>query len=730
MNRSRIAVLLLCGSGALTAAPAVTVEDDRGRAITASLRACFTRGLETRCVDAPPWATPPGFEEFDSVTFDGPDHGPVDLQRSEFRSPVRVPRKATLRFSNLPRDLTLTAAVFYRDDSSFKRPALQLGVTGDQIRVPARPSVIALFARGSAPDLHLVAPKPGSTQTLPYRRGPGWSLVVRASTGGEPRPVAGARIELYGASSPKGPELVARAQTEKDGLAVFGALGFPFLSVHASATGVLDVVENGVGSARDGLAFREVRFDRGGTVDATVMVDGSPAGGAQCLLVSNRASSRKPAGALVPEPDVFSDTRVDGTGHCKTHPAKQGFYLLRVVPEKGGAGFDEPVSVQEGGVTDVEVSLTRIPVGGTVQRAHEPLPKALVLAVLEADLPSGGARTTFPEPMRATTDEEGRYSGYVWDAGRYSFELMPDGGRSTAADRSVEVPRGGATVDFDLNDARIEGKVVDETGAFVEGAWVVLSQPVADATIHRRGSADAEGRFRFSLEGSGSVELRAGKKGFKTSDTLTVTVSPDMDLAPLTLKLERLSSIEGRVLAPAGAPAPGVLVSSYNAAGVPMRQGDATTDANGHFLVPRARAGPTRLFATGPGCALEVADFGPDDDQVVVPCGVEPAGANLTIKAVEGRAAQDEWVFLRWNGVVVPRQVLMEHFAAYAIPWTTNGEGALSIVGLSPGNYDLFLGQGASEWTITQGQQYGFMGSFRAEPFSMTDLEFEVKYGP
>ncbi len=281
-------------------------------------------------------------------------------------------------------------------------------------------------------------------------------------------------------------------------------------------------------------------------------------------------------------------------------------------------------------------------------------------------------------------------------------------------------------MDFDLDAAGVRGEVVDQDGAPIEGARVTLMQTIGGTTDYRRSSSDADGRFEYAIQSGGLIQLLASKKGYEASGTVDVTTGVEGETSPVKLVLQRLDSIGGRVVNAAGSPAAGVTVSSYRAAGLPVRQGDGVTDGAGTFSVPRSPGGATRLFVSGPGCPLRFVDLGADDNDVLVTCGAEFASVNLKLAGPDARPLQGEWVFLRWNGVLVPRLVLMIHFAEYSMPWTTDGSGSLSIVAISPGDYDVFLGQGSSEYSIAEGQAYGFLGSVHADAGVTTEVALEI----
>jgi len=686
---------------------------------------CFSKGLERRCVESAPWLAPEGFDAFDSVIVEGDRHGPVEFA-SALPPVVVVPRKVLVRIQSAGGLASVRAQVFERSDTSFRRPRWEVPVRDDGIWLPAKPLVLALVSRGSAPDLHLLALRPGRTETLTYRKAEGWALLVRATT---TRGSAVARARVV-ADFPPGSKSVhppATAEAESDGLAVLGPIQGAFLTVRARAPSLLEAVDRGVGAPAGSFAFRSVVLPEGGRVEATVSIDGRPVANARCLLVSATAS-RKVEGALTLQPEMFSDTRTSQEGVCRTAPAREGPYLLRVIPDRG-AGLDTAISIREGETVSADVALARIAVQGTVRRGEAPVSDAVVLAAPLGDFPSGGARTAFPEPMRAVTDADGRYAGEVWSTGTYSFEVMTSNGTG-AADRDEYVGRDGATVDFELEVSGVRGVVVDQDGIAIEGARVTLMRIDGGTTDYRRAASDHEGRFSYDVEAGGDLQLLASKPGYKTSETMSVQFSPGSEVAPVTLVLRRLDSIRGRVVSSTGAALPGVAVSSYRAAGVPVGYGEAITDGTGEFTVARSPGGPTRLFVTGPACALGAHSFGSEDDEVVVTCSPDYAALHLTLADGEGKPMPDEWFYLSWNGVLVPRAVLMRCVASNAMPWTTDASGSLSIVGLSPGDFDVFLGTSASEYSIAEGQRYGYLGSTHADSGEATELNVRLGGGP
>lgn len=733
-----IAGAVLLTPASLQAGMPVRLLDDRGKSIDSEIQVCFSRALDTRCVQQAPWEPPEGFGDFDSASVEGPRHGPVLLSRADFVPDAkgqvvqRVPRKAVLTIQG-DAARALTVSLYDRNDDTFRRPAFRYEWTGDTLMMPARPFLLSLFDGKSAPDLHLLSAEPGKAYVVAFRARKGWALLVRcrARTGGQA--VSRGKVDVSVGLAPETDRRLMEATTEADGLGIVPAIDEPFVTLNGTAAGFLPLRERGIASSPGSFGYRELWFERGGQARAVVTIDGKPAAGGSCRVVATRL--KRYEGPKRPEPEEFFAGRIDHGGVCETSPLRSGEYLLRIAPEADGAAAqDEPLTILDGLPTRIDVALRRIAVGGTVRRGPDVVPQAIVYVVSEEDLPrSASGRTTFPEPLRALTDQDGRYQGFVWKIGRYSFEVQPPGGEfASAAERSVDVWGDGAVVDLDLHKGEIAGSVVDREGSPVPSAWVVLSRSLAGgSTLYRRTWSDADGRFHYPIEAEGTIEAKAGKKGFETSDPVSVVIGADQAPSPITLVAKRLESLRGRVVSPTGSPQSNVVVSSYAVAGRRLsRLGDAVTDGDGRFSVARAQGAPTRLFASGPGCPLQVGDFGVDAADVALPCAASSSSLQLLMKTPEGKPVQDEWIILRWSGVLIPREVLMAHVAIYGMSFATDGTGRLALVALPPGEYQLFLGSGASEATISDGLPYGMLGTARLDPGAATEVELEVRFKP
>src|SRR5262249_17530678 len=148
---------------------------------------------------------------------------------------------------------------------------------------------------------------------------------------------------------------------------------------------------------------------------------------------------------------------------------------------------------------------------------------------------------------------------------------------------AVEIAEGeDAKHDFALDAALLHGQVVDQTGAPVPGAMVMLNEPNQQVSaLH----ADAQGSFEMDLQGSGDFTVRASHPGYKAGSGTHFQVSDEnSSLAPVTLVLTKESTLRGALVLADGSPAAGVLVASV-AQGVNTTANSATSDAAGSFEV-------------------------------------------------------------------------------------------------------------------------------------------------
>jgi hypothetical protein len=701
--------------------------DDRGKTVAAKLDICFQVGIRNDCISGragAPVQVPP---EFLSVRVEGPDHGPVSVRRQDLkREPdggllLSVPRKALLQIGGSPED-HLSVSLYSQDDPLFRAPAFRREVrVGSSLKIPAGDHLVSLAAAGRAPDLHLLNARPGDNERLAYRASPGWSLVLRCQANQERAPVQGARIDLGAMEGypPRG--RVYQQISGKSGLALFSGLPFVLASARVDHPRFVPHQEEGISASPGTFAFREALLEEGGRLRAMVTTDGKPLPGVDCQVLEYDANPQGPA----PEPKAHFQGTTDKAGICRSGKLAAGPYTLRLAKPGSRTFLDRSVVLTNGEETAVAVPIVSIQVHGTVLRGSQPAAAYGVTFSDENEIKPNATRRD--AQAEATTDEKGEYEVLLWSPADYVCSVRTPQG-TPATSKGLRLESAEERVDFFLEEHDVAGVVLDEH-----------DQPVAEATVglswnrsyHRLARTDAQGLFSFPLTEDGHGTVRIGKSGYLEPAPIEVEARPDAYPPPLTIHLKRTGLLTGKLLGSAG-PAAGASLFSYRLepGGTAVPLGYATADGEGRFELAAADGAPTRVFATGAGCPLTSLDLAPSPEEAVLPCAELPASLELHFTDTHGKPVPGKNVFARKDGVFIPNEVLATHLSGLHLLSATNGGGRLLLVGLAPGNYDVYLGEATNPALIAGGLPNGFLAASNLAPLTTTELEVTVEATP
>jgi hypothetical protein len=256
------------------------------------------------------------------------------------------------------------------------------------------------------------------------------------------------------------------------------------------------------------------------------------------------------------------------------------------------------LEVREGETTQVDLTLRDVVVEGRVTRGAEPEP-GVVVSVMSAD---GSSMMTWmgprvarvllpgPQPLAATTREDGRYELLVFAPGRAYVEVVGGGKRHAA--REVEIPDADRfELDIALGAASVSGIVVDrESGSPVPE--VSLSLRRADGSGDGGGGeSGADGRFTIAAE-PGEYDLYA-RAPDRAPATQRLSVGTG-GLSDVRVELERGQEIRGRLADGSGRAAAGFRMLATTADG--ERSGSANSGPDGAFRIAGLAAKPYGIF--------------------------------------------------------------------------------------------------------------------------------------
>ncbi len=707
----------------------IRLVDDRGIPLSSLVETCFQIDLKQDCIAVPPKSDltlPSGFRSF---RVEGSDYGPLVMTDIEVRRralgerSLRIPRKATLQVRNRG-ETSLVLSLYALDDEELRRPVHRLEIPKKgPVKVPAGEFLTSLSQSGSAPGLHLAAFAPGGRHSLSFTPRPGWSLVLRVTDAESHKPVSEASIALLGipgyslASSPS-----RSAKTERRGFALFSGLTDAMMQAAVRHSGYVEEKVRGLLASPGTFAFQSVSLETGGRVRAAVLVDGQPAAGASCEIARY---ARRPAGRR-PPPDTLFRGLTDAGGICLTQPLATGSYVLRVSVQERAARSDKEVAVVAGQETGVTIDLSPIRVHGTVRLGTKPGQGFRVdIYSDDAVIPQ---RTGEDAVAAGTTDEEGEYQATLWSAGRYSLSVTdPHGTPATAKWQELGPPE--EVVDFQLDEGGVSGIVMDTSSKPVEGAVVILRWQGPERTNTRAGFSGKDGAFSFPMVTTGPVVIQAHREGYRSTEPLTLEFVSGVSLGPLNLVLSKERTVRGVVTSMTGAPVGQAWIASYAplAGDVPRRIATTMTRSDGSFEIQAAESGTANLVVSGPGCPLTAFTAVPEQE-AHLPCAAAPAALGLAVKDREGSPLAQVNLILRRDGVVLPRDAIAAHLGLLQLPAETDGSGRLTVPGLTPGNYDVFLATATSEGLVGSGFSQGYLGSFSLAPLFLTEVDVQVSW--
>ena len=308
--------------------------------------------------------------------------------------------------------------------------------------------------------------------------------------------------------------------TTTPGTLVLGALRPGRWTFELAAPDHVDV-ELRVELAEGADVAREVRFERGVTIEGTLVDErGEPLAG-QRLQVTQEGAKRSPL--------AFAES--DAEGRFRFAGLKPG---------------EHEVMVNQHGATPVKVVA---PAQGLRVKAQR-----ILKVTARFRVPSGGQVPDHVSVCMHTADGAGGWHGAPWNDGRVEWLCLPGkvrlglGAEGFAHfEREVELAAGAA---LDL------GEILLDVGLDVHGRVVDLAQqPVPDATLEISdhfgllAQTGPDGRFRLPHMPRRPITLVSEAQGFLRTRT---ELDPTRPPSPFTIVLRRGGVLEGHVVVPAG----------------------------------------------------------------------------------------------------------------------------------------------------------------------------------
>jgi hypothetical protein len=378
--------------------------------------------------------------------------------------------------------------------------------------------------------------------------------------------------------------------------------------------------------------------------------------------------------------------RATATAEGRVRIPKQapGRFWLTVYDQLGNAVFSDPhVDLTDPG-KPYPITVDLLWVKGRLRLGSDPAPARLFFGGR-----SGGTS------IEMSSNKEGKFEGPLPKPGTWRVDIdSPELRIKTSVMVAVKAKGETASVEIDLPDTKVYGRVVDPSGKPAPRAEVTLSSTVSTLV----NEADDKGEFELRAFPKGANEISAAKAPEfgerEVSDAYRFETSGEAPYGPVILTLRHNRTLRGRVISPTG-PVVGASVSAWSTTG---GDGIATTvrsGLDGGFEI-KVPVGTETLQAivSPPGGALKAYELNVTSDAGIV-FQVESVGGEILVSLGKRDPSDGRLLVLWQDDIGIPVGTLVR--------WT-EGHGARFLQGsqvhlpeMAPGTYTVCLG--ASEVT-------------------------------
>jgi Carboxypeptidase regulatory-like domain len=313
-------------------------------------------------------------------------------------------------------------------------------------------------------------------------------------------------------------------------------------------------------------------------------------------------------------------------------------------------------------------------------------PYKLTGLVRAGDKPVGAAEVQLEEKgwsVQLHTNEEGRFETQLWAPAMFAvFVSTPSLSEPWGTMKHAAIDESDWTLD--IPDHKIIGRVTDaQTAAPIPRATVRIQSDDGAVHANRNVLTDDSGNYELPAVSAGTHTIRVSAPGYLVSDGATFRMQPDEREQRADFGLTRGRAVRVTVVNEQGAPRAGALVVDLPRV--------MHSDESGSVTVVVPERGNETVYVLPAEGSLAVAHIADAADSVSLPVP-NPAGAiRLIAVRDEGQPLSGAWARLRFNGDLLPRDIVGQIARLHGTSPTTDAQGQLLLPLLPAGMYELCL---------------------------------------
>jgi len=283
--------------------------------------------------------------------------------------------------------------------------------------------------------------------------------------------------------------------------------------------------------------------------------------------------------------------------------------------------------------------------------------------------------------------ENGTFSARVWQYGTFSYSVRtPHLPIPYAANIDVDE----SPLAIDIPDGRITGIVRDgKTGTIIAGVTVALQTNTGSSERHVRTTTDAQGRFDFVGMKYGRHKLRVTSPAYVEPVPVAFDLAQSAPLREVGFRLDSGRAIPLLVIDANEDPVKDATVYALTGARLCAR---STTDEDGRAAVAIPEREEATLFVIAPEGGFAVASVPREAGGLRVRVDLPRAASSLLIRArTTGGAEMPPFsLLMRFNGAVIPVEILEELTAMQGLRFSTNAESEVKLERIPGGSYEFW----------------------------------------
>jgi hypothetical protein len=286
-----------------------------------------------------------------------------------------------------------------------------------------------------------------------------------------------------------------------------------------------------------------------------------------------------------------------------------------------------------------------------------------------------------------TTSAGGEIITPLWQTGAYGLSIRGAGAQAPIV-RNINLDdRAFADFRIDVPDRRVRGRVVDEEGAPVSNALVSLRSQTETFAATVRTRTGEDGTFEFNGVQAGGQTLRVMPEGFLRPDPRKFALGENDHGHEETMTLDRGSEREVRVVAHDGTPVARAAVVIASADRV---RAAAVTNERGRARVSAPSDAQSVVYVFPKEGSLVMRRLGREEASVRVDVPLPTASIEIAALTTDGAAVPNVDLLMRYNGEILPPDVLRELERQQGMSLETDQSGSARLQHLPSGTYEFW----------------------------------------